>query len=371
MKIGVDARFLLHRKTGVETYAHEILKRLVVFQGPEEYVLFRCDGDPQLPPGRWRHAGRMNGSRGAGPWRAFAQLLQEKPDLFYSPVTAFPLAGVRRLVVTVHDLAWHQLPAHYPLDQRLRHRLWLRMAASRASRVVAVSRTTRDHLAEIEPGVTSRIDVIPGGVDGGLFHEATPEARRRVREQYGLTDRYLLTVSSFHPRKNLPGLVEAYERFRARTRDRIQLLLVGGGGDDADRVRDRVAASPHRDDILLPGYVPREDLPPLYSDADLFALPSLQEGFGIPPLEAMACGTPVLVSDLPIFREVCGEAAVWVNPSDPQAIATGIEAARRDAPGSRDRINRGFEQARRFRWENSALLMRDLFRDVAARARAA
>jgi glycosyltransferase involved in cell wall biosynthesis len=371
LKIGIDARFLVERRTGVETYCHEILRRLVALEGPEEYVLFRCGGEPGLPPGHWRHAGRSDGARGGGAWHALTLLLQERPDLFYSPVTAFPLLGASRRVVTVHDLAWHQLPEHYPLDQRLRHRLWLRMAARRADRIVAVSQTTHDDLLALEPGVLGRTTVIPAGVDDDFFQEVTPEARRRVRERYALTDRYVLSVGAFHPRKNLPRLVEAYDRFRAGTREGTLLVIAGGAGDDRDRIRQRVASSPHRGDILLPGYVPRADLPALYAEADLFVLPSHQEGFGIPPLEAMACGTPVLVSDLPIFREVCGDAAVRVSAADHDAIARGIAAARRGAPGSEDRICRGREWVRRFRWENSALRLRDLFRETLGRARAA
>ena len=370
MKIGIDARFLLHRRTGVEIYLHEILRRLVTLEGTEEYVLFRCDGDPQLPPGRWRHAGG-SGARGAGAWRAISLLLREKPDLFYSPVTAYPLAGAGRLIVTVHDLAWRQLPADYPLDQRLRHRLWMRMAARRADRIVTVSATTRGHLVELEPSVSGRVSVISPGVDDAFFREAPLQDCRRVRERYGLEGPYILAVGTFHPRKNLPALVDGFDRFRAGNAGRVQLLLAGGAGDDSDRVRERARSSRHRDDIVLAGYVPREDLPALYSDADLFALPSRQEGFGIPPLEAMACGTPALVADLPIFREVCGDAAFLVEASDPGAIATGIATARRGAVGTTDRIARGRERARRYRWENSALQLRDLFRDQAARKRAA
>ncbi len=370
MRIGIDARFLLRRRTGVETYAHEIVTRLVAFQGPEEFLLFRCAGDPGLPPGRWRHAGGR-AAADPGAWRALGLLMREKPDLFYSPVTAFPLAGAGRLIVTVHDLAWHELPAYYPLDQRLRQRLWLRLAAARADRIVAVSGTTRDRLVELEPGVANRTTVIPPGVDDAFFREAGPAERQRVRRRYGLEGRYILSVGTFHPRKNVPGLLSAFERHRAGGGERLQLLLAGEGGDDQDRVRAIAASSPRRDDILLPGYVPREDLPALYSEADLFVLASHQEGFGIPALEAMACGTPVVVPDRPIFREVCGEVAVRVSPADPGALASGIESARREAPGSRERIARGRERVLRFRWENSALLLRDLMRDVAVRARAA
>ncbi|MFQ5878131.1 MAG: glycosyltransferase family 4 protein [Acidobacteriota bacterium] len=369
MKIGVDARFLLDQKTGVETYLHELLRRVIALGGPEEYVLFRLGrNDPRLPAGRWR---RADAAGGTGLWGTLSRLRREKPDLFYSPVTAFPLAGVRRRVVTVHDLAWHHFPDLYPSDERLRHRIWLRLAVRMADRIVAVSKTTRADLLALHPEAAGRVTVISPGVDRGLFRRASPEEQGRARERYGLRGRYLISVATFHPRKNLLGLVEAYDRFRSRTGERVELLVAGRGGSDSERIWARIARSPYRSEIRIPGYVPREDLPALYSAADLFVMPSRHEGFGIPPVEAMTCGAPVLVSDLPIFREVCGEAAERVNPEDPDSIAAGIAAALREGPPRAERIRLGLERAGAHRWETSARRLRELFRETAVRARAA
>ncbi len=362
MRIGVDARFLVEEKTGVETYFHELLSRLIRLGGDEEYVLFRGDSlTPDLPPGRWRVVGA--GGR-AWSWGLTAKLSGEGLDLFYSPVTAFPLAGAPRSIVTIHDLSWHHTPSSYSSLERARQRRWTALAARHANGIVVVSESTGKDLAALHPAAAGKMTTISPGADDACFSSVPASEVQRVRDRYGLKGRYLLALASFHPRKNLPGLVEAYDRFRARGPERIQLLLAGRGGSDSARVLARIARSPFRGDILLSGYVPREDLAALYAAAELFVLVSHYEGFGIPALEAMARGTPVLVSDLPVFREVCGEAAIRVAPDDPDAVAEGIGASIRDTPERSARIEAGIRRAHGYRWEDSATRLKDFFRRV-------
>jgi glycosyltransferase involved in cell wall biosynthesis len=362
MRIGVDARFLVAERTGVESYFFELLRRLIQLGGPEEYLLYRCRGlEPRLPEGKWRRAG--NGAswspRGIGP-----RLVEDRVDLFYSPVTAFPVWGRMRRVVTVHDLAWHHEPGSYSPLVRLRMRRWTELAVARADRIVAVSRATREDLIAQYPEAAGRTVVIEPGVEERYFAEWGRRDEQRVRDRYSLDGRYFLTLASFHPRKNLPALVRAYDRFRETSPERILLVLAGRGGRDSARLAGRIDRSPFRRDILLTGYVPHEDLPALVAAAELFVLVSRAEGFGIPALEAMACGTPVLVSDLPVFREVCGEAALYVDASDPEAIAQALARALREEPDRSRRIAAGIERARGYRWDESARKLRDLFRAV-------
>ncbi|HEU4403649.1 MAG TPA: glycosyltransferase family 1 protein [Candidatus Polarisedimenticolia bacterium] len=364
MRIGIDARFLIEQRTGVETYFQEILERLVRLAGPEEYVLFGTGPRrPALPEGRWSC---VEGDTGVAPWMTPRLLRRERLDLFYSPVTALPLAGVRRRIATVYDLAWHHVPAHYPLAERVSQRLWLGLAGRVADRIVTISEATRRDIAGLLPA--ARTEVITPGVDPAFFREIPAPVVAQVRGRYGLEGGYLLVVATYHPRKNLPRLIEAYDRFRNRMPGRTRLVIAGRGGADTERLRERVAVSPYRGDILLPGYVPREDLPALYAGADLFLLPSRYEGFGMPLAEAMACAVPVLASDLPIFREVCGEAALYLDPDDTESIVQGIERGLRRGPERETRVRLGIERAGRFRWDASALRLRDLFRETAGSA---
>lgn len=362
MRIGVDARFLVEEKTGVETYFHELLSRLIRQGGDDEYVLFRGDSlAPELPAGRWRCVGA--GGR-AWTWGLTGKIGAEALDLFYSPVTAFPLAGAVRSIVTIHDLSWRQTPESYSPLERARQRRWTSLAARHASAIAVVSESTKTDFLALHPSASGKVQTIAPGIDDSRFNAVSAGEVRRVRDRYSLEGRFLLALGSFHPRKNLPMLVEAYDRFRSGSPERLQLLVAGRGGSDSARVLARIARSPFRQDILLSGYVPREDLPGLYSGAELFVMVSLYEGFGIPALEAMACGTPVLVSDLPVFEEVCGEAALKVNPRDPEAIAAGISEAIRDTPQRSRRLQAGIEKARKHSWEESAARLREMFHHV-------
>ena len=367
MRIGVDARFLVAERTGVETYFQEILERLVLLGGGEEYFLYGTRGIvPALPEGKWQC---VQGGGGPLGWWKPVPRPEDRLDLFYSPVTAFPLSGPPRRIVTVHDLSWHHVPESYSALERFRHRRWVARAVQMADRIVTVSESTRRDLTALFPEAAPRVVVVPPGVEERFFAEWGRREEQRVRDRYSLKGRYLLTLGSFHPRKNLPNLVEAYDRFRSRNPDRVVLLIAGRGGRDSSRLLSRIMRSPYRQDIFFSGYVPREDLPALYAGADLLIFPSLYEGFGIPALEAMAVGTPVAVSDLPVFEEVCGSAALRFNPRDPDSMAEGIALSLQGEPGRAERIRQGAERARSFRWEASAELLRDLFREVVGEGR--
>ena len=359
----MDARFLVEERTGVETYFHELLVRLIRLGGAEEYLLFRGGGLlPRLPEGRWRC---VEADGRAWAWGLTGKLAGERLDLFYSPVTAFPLTGGVKIVSTVHDLSWHYVPSSYSALERFRQRRWTALAATHAHAIVVVSDSTGRDLSGLFPSTSPKVSTISPGVDEGFFRTVGPREEQRVRDRYGLPGRYLLALAAFHPRKNLPQLVEAFDRFRSSSPERIQLLLAGRGGKDSARLLARIARSPFSRDILLAGYVPREDLPALYSGADLFALVSRYEGFGIPALEAMACGTPVMVSDLPVFREVCADAAVRVDPENPEAMSEAIAASLQDTPERSRRLEEGIRRAQAYRWEASAGRLRELFRRTA------
>ena len=285
--------------------------------------------------------------------------------MFYSPVTAFPLNGVSRRIVTIHDLAWHQVPESYSAFERFRQRRWVALASRCADRIVTVSESTRQLLLSLFPKAAGKTVVISPGVEGRCFEETPRRELERVRDRYRLEGRYIFTLASAHPRKNLLRLIEAYELFREQSPGRILLLVAGRGGRDSAKVLGRIGRSRFARDILLAGYVPQEDLMPLHTGADLFVFPSRAEGFGIPVLEAMACGTPVLVSDIAVFREVCGKAAIFVDPHDPSALAGGMARSLRDEPERVGRVQEGLERARTYRWETSARRLQELFRETA------
>ena len=367
MRIGVDARFLVAQRTGVETYFQEILERLILLGGAEEYFLYGTRGiPPRLPEGRWQSVEERRGLRSGGgrsPVRRTGSTCSTRP----SPRSPSPERRAASSRCTISPGT--TFPESYSALDRFRQRRWVSLAVRLADRIVAVSETTRRDLSALFPEAARKTVVIPPGVEDRFFAEWGRRDEQRVRDRYSLDGRYLLALGSFHPRKNLPNLVEAYDRFRSENPGRILLLIAGRGGRDSGRLLSRIVRSPFRREILLSGYVPREDLPALYAGADLLVFPSLYEGFGIPALEAMAVGTPVLVSDLPVFEEVCGAAALRFNPEDPDSIARGIALSLQEEPERAERIRQGAERARRFRWEDSARRLRDLFRETAEERR--
>jgi glycosyltransferase involved in cell wall biosynthesis len=190
----------------------------------------------------------------------------------------------------------------------------------------------------------------------------------QVRDTYGLQDQYILAVGVIEPRKNFPRLIEAYARFRRNGGQHHQLVIAGGKGWLSDETFREAERSAYADDIRFTGYVPDGQLPALYTGAEVFAYPSLYEGFGLPVLEAMACGTPVVCANTSSLPEFAGDAAVLVSPEDPGAIANALEEVCSEV-GLRTRLHdRGCERAREYRWERSAKRLLELYDRVYAEA---
>lgn len=269
-------------------------------------------------------------------------------DLVHAPSVAVPPRRGHPLVVTAHDAAPLVFPATYPRRGRWFHRRGLAAAARRADLVITVSNAAADELVAHTQIPRGRIRVVPNGVDVEL---ASDDDVERVRSQYGLRDQpYCLWVGSFEPRKNVGLLAQAFARWADGTSLDHRLVLAGPSGwveNEAETLAPlrslggRVAAIGPVDDTVLPG---------LYRGADLLVFPSRHEGFGLPVLEAMAQGTPVLCSDIPALREVAGGAARLLPPDDAEAWAVGIEQLLTDSPERARLEAAGVERARQFSW---------------------
>jgi glycosyltransferase involved in cell wall biosynthesis len=202
-----------------------------------------------------------------------------------------------------------------------------------------------------------RVHVIPIGVDAARFRQASPEVGRAVRARYGLDDdsRIVLFVGTLEPRKNVPTLLRAFARLRSSGRGPggLRLVITGPRGWGADGVL-RTAEGLGLRDVVFTGPVNDDDLVGLYSEASLFTFPSLYEGFGLPALEAMACGVPVIASDIPVLREVLGDAAQFVAPTDVEGLAALMERVLADENDRAVLIERGRQRAARFTWRETA-----------------
>jgi len=292
-------------------------------------------------------------------WEQLAQpwtLKQIRADLVHGPVFIGPLLTPCPVIVTIHDLSFIRFPTLFRPANRLYLKVMTQLSARRARRLIAVSAHTATEITRLLGIPPERIDIIYHGVEPAFRPLPTGEVEA-FRQHQGLPERFVLFVGTLEPRKNLVRLVEAFAQFRrqeAASQGQVKLVLAGGRGWLYDRLFARVEALALDQDVLFPGYVPNDKLPLWYNAALALVYPSLYEGFGLPVLEALACGTPVLTSNASSLPEAAGYAALTVDPHDVEALAEGLNRLLTDEP-LRDRLRtRGLAHARRFTWPHTA-----------------
>jgi glycosyltransferase involved in cell wall biosynthesis len=367
MLIGIDAsRATREQRTGTEGYSLHLIRALLELDQHNEYVLyFNRPPRPGLFPAspRWR-ARVMPCPRLWTHVRLSLEMLAAPPDVLFVPAHVLPIVHPRRSVVTVHDLGYrHEPQAHRPLD-RLYLELSTRYNARAASQVIADSAATKRDLVQLYGTDPQRITVVPLGVDE-LFQPVNDAARlAAVRAQYGIPGDYLLYVGTLQPRKNLVRLIEAWNKIRNSNFEirNWVLVIAGKRGWLYEEIFATVQRLGLEGQVLFPGYVPEEDLPALLSGATAFVLPSLYEGFGLPVLEAMACGTPVIAANVASLPEVVGDAGLLVDPLDTDALAAAMQRLLTDAAPSTplraslraELRQRGLARAKLFSWPRCA-----------------
>lgn len=277
-------------------------------------------------------------------------LARDRIDVFLSPYYKAPLSSPCPTVVTLHDVLFLKVGYH-----RLKNVFfgpWSRLIASQAAAVLTDSEYSRRDLENVLGLRTARIEVVPLGVSPHFSPSASRGAATLAR-RLGLPNHYLLSVTNFRPHKNDALLIRAFAGVAAHVPD-LALVLAGRGAKSAEKLRRLVERLQLKDKVVFTGVIPEEDLPALYAGARVFALPSLYEGFGLPVLEAMASGVPVLCSNTSALPEVAGEGAVLLDPEDEGAWQQGLRRLLRDEPFRRRLIEAGLERARHFTWEKAA-----------------
>lgn len=282
------------------------------------------------------------------------EMLRKPPRVLFVPSHVVPLWHPRRTVVTVHDLGYLEYPQAHTRGSRLYLHLSTLFSARTAKCVIAISEATRRDLVRHYRVPPRKISVIYHGRDP-IFAPVEGEARKaEVAAKYGVQEPYCIHVGTLQPRKNLGLLVEAWDIMRSSMESPPQLLLAGKRGWLYDSLFEMVQERGLGDLIRFADYVEREDLPALYSGALALTFPSLYEGFGLPPLEAMSCGTPVIASTATSLPEVVSYAGILLDPHDPHAWAESVQRLLHD-PGLRAELRRkGLERASHFTWERCA-----------------
>jgi glycosyltransferase involved in cell wall biosynthesis len=283
-----------------------------------------------------------------------AVLARARVDLFHSPYVMLPFAAHVTEVITVHDLIFERHPEYRPRGYLQKfYGLTTRLSTKRADLVLTVSESTRRDIQKhyrIDP---ERVHVIGNAVDPIFRREDNPARLAAVRERYELPERFILSLGAGRPHKNLETLVDA---FACLDHSLAPALVIGGEVDArfADEVGAHVRAHGIASRVLRPGLIDEGDLPALYTLANVFAFPSLEEGFGLPPLEAMACGTPVVAASSSAVSEVVGNAALMFDPRDARELATRLASALTERGVRNALIQRGLERVGMFTWERVA-----------------
>ncbi len=293
-------------------------------------------------------------------------------DVIHIPLNLVPVAMPRPYVVTVHDLST-LLYAEDKSTTRHSYKLFrARHGLGRAARVIAVSNATRTDLEDLLSVSPSRIEQIYNAIDP-QFLTAPPADYdpRRALERYGINYPYILYAGNIRPQKNIPRLIEAFAVVRAELASHpvyreLRLVIIGDEISKHAAVRRAVIQTRTQASVRFLGFVPFDTLRAFYEGAEVFTFPSLYEGFGLPPLEAMACGTPVVTSSVSSLPEAVGDAAVMVSPENVFAISRGIKEALLDFDLRRELREKGFAQVRRFRWERTAEQTMAVYRAVAS-----
>jgi alpha-1,3-rhamnosyl/mannosyltransferase len=355
VKIAIDARALLPPTTGIGTYTRGLAGALAAMPGIETRLFSPRPLPASESRGPWtvgadRHPLGMlwvqtTLSRRARQWGA---------DVLLAALTIGPVRGDVPMVSVVHDITawtdprWHQnrtLVGFAPLWEK---------TVERAARLLCVSEATARELLRVYPETRERVRVVRNGVDAEFAPSTDAAAREETRRRHAAGRPYILYLGTLEPRKNVGILVEACERLWSKRADLPDLVLAGGAGWKTSALFDRIERSPFRKRIHMPGYATRAVARDLYQAAEVFAYPSLAEGFGLPVLEAMACGVPVVASTAEALREVAGDAALFADPGDPAAFARAIERVSEDA-ATRARLRAaGLAQAAMFSWEACA-----------------
>jgi glycosyltransferase involved in cell wall biosynthesis len=374
----MDVSAALAQGAGVSRYIRELLSALLALDDAPDITLFnnrRPNQRSDTLPERARALHRIESPQGDKLWRA-RLLFNSTPALLKSALTStdvFHAADVVvpalpvPIVITVHDMTTWLFPQHHSRLNRWYLRVALPMFVRRATRIITVSQSTKNDLIRLAGVIPEKIQVIYLGVDHQRFAPRPIEAaRQHVRSAVHLDSPYFLSVGTLEPRKNLVALLYAFSKSKLADAG-YKLVLTGMKGWHIDALYQALNLDANMArSVVLTGYLSDDLLPDLFAASTAFVYPSKYEGFGLPVLEAMACGAPVITSNTSSLPEVAGDAALLVNPNDTDAIAQAMRSAAFDTSQTATLRKLAFKQASRFTWKDTAERTRDVYRLVVA-----
>lgn len=380
MRLLINAIPLLGEESGISNYTRQVA--LAVSDCPREFdttYFYGYPGRKLVAPPEGKYGSWLGSLKGLARKASLARRVSKKflhwlnlaanavhPrswDCYFEPNFVFlPILRAERKVLTVHDFSCFRYPQWHP-EERVRYmekHFW--RSVEEADHIITVSETIRQEAASMYGINPAKMTAIPNGVDHALFRPASREAQADLRHRYGLPESFILYVGALEPRKNLSNLLKAHASLPWPLKNRFPLLLIGSQGWINSDILDQIhRLAPH---ARLLGYVPKKDLPLFYSAAALFAYPSWYEGFGLPALEAMACGRAVITSTDPALRELCAGAALHSPAGDVEALSSQMLRLLEDETLRTSLEANAIQKAATYSWEASVSKHLQIFRSV-------
>jgi glycosyltransferase involved in cell wall biosynthesis len=368
MQIGVDARLMHHQPAGISRYTGHLLQAMARINREDEFVVFqhRRHRTPLIDQANFRRGTLFSPAHHPlEQWLLPIELLRFPLDLLHSTDFIPPLRSPVPAVITVHDLAFLHWP-HFITKASAAYYGQIDRAVRRAQQIIVPSENTKQDLIGLLGVPDNKVSVIHEAADPSFQPLPVEPTRREVSQKYGLPSSYVFFVSTIEPRKNVGGLLTAYHHLRQRYNiGETALVLAGSQGWLYEETLETARRLGLDRSVHFLGRVPDEDLRKLYVAARCHIHPAHYEGFGLPPLEAMACGTPTIVSNSSSLPEVVGDAALLVNPNDPEEIAVALHRLLTDDALHAELRTKGLQRAKCFSWESAARSTLEIYRKVA------
>lgn len=357
MRIAIDARLSFSFQGGITQYTLNLVRALAAVDRENIYTIFQRHGDQRIITSQDNFRRAYLWTPAHHPLEQYLLslelLVHHSFDLIHWTDFIPPLYNHRPSVITVHDLAFLLYP-HFLTRDSARYYGLIDQAVRRADHIIAVSEATKRDLVRLTGTPPKKITVIYEAAEPIYTPIHDQDVLNEIRGRYHLPDQYILFVGTIEPRKNLKTLIQAFDLLRTNYKSSAHLVIVGKRGwlyEDIDQLIDQLGI---QDQIHFLGRVPTADLPLLYNAAQMLVLPSFYEGFGLPPLEAMACGIPVIVSNISAMPEVVGDAALRVEPEDVEGFAVAMNRLLTEDDLRADMIAKGRKRARCFSWQRAA-----------------
>ena len=384
MKIGIDIRMIGKKRTGDEAVFFNLVKNLAQIDNSNNYQLFTDTKETNVLEKIKKDLELNNKSNfeivaltpTLSQWaRGFSRFtwnfwtlpkyLRRNPvDIYLTQyITPFFIPRRIKIATIIHDISFNFYPQLIKFSDLFFLKILIPLSLRRADKIITVSEFTKNEVEKYYKITPEKVFTAYNAVEDNFLADITQEKLDSVRKKYNLPEKFILYLGTMQPRKNLPILIEAFGKIRQEMPD-IKLVLAGGKGHNYDKEIDlTIISNSLESEVIFPGFIDEEDKPAVYKLATVFCFPSLYEGFGIPILEAMAVGTPVIASEIPPHKEIAGEAAIFFDPQNSNNLAEKIADILKNNELEKELARQGKEQAQKFSWAKSAKKILDVFRD--------